>query len=277
MAERGLATGALRVGAGLLQGAADEDAGEVLAVAGAGVVVGGRAGPLGGLGGGVAGGGPPASACSVAAARSGAGPMFTRPTERPCTATPTMAQSMPRLVNFWNPQPGAAGLGTRISVSSSSGPQRRLEQALEEVGRRDLALAGRPARDQGRVQREDHRRQVGRGVAVRERAADRAAVPDLRIADLAGGVGQQRQFAGQQRRRSPRRGGGSARRSRRSRPGPRCRTGRAPGRGRRAPRGWPGAASSAAAASARRPGTSRPRRARPPVPGPPRPIRPAGS
>jgi hypothetical protein len=59
------------------------------------------------------GGVPAASACSTALARSGCGPMFTSATWPPCTATPTMAQSMARLVNFWNDQPAAAGRGMR--------------------------------------------------------------------------------------------------------------------------------------------------------------------
>jgi len=40
---------------------------------------------------------------------------------RPWTATPTIAQSIPRLVNFWNDQAGEAGFAMRISVSSSPG------------------------------------------------------------------------------------------------------------------------------------------------------------
>ena len=36
-------------------------------------------------------------------------------------ATPTMAQSWARRLNFWNDQPAPATFGTRISVSSSSG------------------------------------------------------------------------------------------------------------------------------------------------------------
>ena len=54
------------------------------------------------------------------------------------------------------------------------------------------------ARDQRGVQREQHRGQVRGGVGVRQRAADRAPVPDLRVADLAGRVGEQRQLARQQ-------------------------------------------------------------------------------
>ena len=69
-----------------------------------------------------AGEAPPARAASVAAARSGVPPMLTRATRPSWTAQPTMAQSMARWVNFWNDQdPAEADLGTRISVSSSSG------------------------------------------------------------------------------------------------------------------------------------------------------------
>ncbi len=68
-----------------------------------------------------AGPSPAASARSTPAARTGTEPMFTRATRPPCTATPTIAQSMARLVNFWNDQPRPAGLRIRISVSSSPG------------------------------------------------------------------------------------------------------------------------------------------------------------
>jgi len=47
--------------------------------------------------------------------------MLTSATFDPWTATPTMAQSMARLVNFWNDHPAVPGLGMRISVSSSPG------------------------------------------------------------------------------------------------------------------------------------------------------------
>ena len=109
-----------------------------------------------------------------------------------------MAQSMARLVNFWNDHPAWAGRGMRISVSSSPGSSDGLEQALEELPGGDLAAAGGAARDQRGVEHEDHRRQVARGVGVHQRAADRAAVADLRVADLAGGVGEQRQLAAEQ-------------------------------------------------------------------------------
>ena len=77
------------------------------------------------------------------------------------------------------------------------GFQHGLEQALEEVGGRDLPGAGRPAGHQRGIERQDCGGQVGRGVAVRQRPADRAPVPDLRVADLARGVREQRQGPGQ--------------------------------------------------------------------------------
>ena len=76
--------------------------------------------------------------------------------------------------------------------------QRGLEQAPEERPGRDLPLRRGPARHQGRVQGEGHRGQVGRRVAVCQRAADRAPVPDLRVPHLPGRVRQQRHLAGQQ-------------------------------------------------------------------------------
>src|ERR1700728_2627864 len=65
---------------------------------------------------------PDASADSTADARSGVRPMLIRATDDPWTATPTIAQSILRLVNFWNDHAdGLAGFGTWISVSSSPG------------------------------------------------------------------------------------------------------------------------------------------------------------
>ena len=70
--------------------------------------------------------------------------------------------------------------------------ERGLEESGEEVVDRDLARAPRTLRDQRGPQREEHGRKVGSRIAVRDRSADRAAVAHLRIADLAGGVPQQR-------------------------------------------------------------------------------------
>ena len=59
--------------------------------------------------------------------------------------------------------------------------QRRRHDAREELVRRDRALAapGR-ARDDAGVERDEHGRQVGRRIGVRDVAADRSAVPDRR-------------------------------------------------------------------------------------------------
>ena len=208
-------------------------------------------------------------------ARSGRCPMLTSATRSPCTATPTIAQSMARLVNFWNDQPAAWRLGEADLGQQFTGLQRGLEQAAEELPGPDVAVAGPAAGDQRRVQRQDHRGQVGGGVGVGQRTADRAAVADLRVADLPGGVGEQRQFAGQQAGPGQVVMGGE-------RPdrdvaalvadvGQLAAAGRCPP----GPRARPAAASSAGAANARRPGTSRHRRAGPPGPGPLRPTRPA--
>ena len=71
-------------------------------------------------------------------------------------------------------------------MSSSSGAERSLEKALEEVVRRDRALAVRALDHERGVEREQRGRQVGGRIAVRDRSADRAAVPNLVVADLGG-------------------------------------------------------------------------------------------
>ena len=80
-------------------------------------------------------------------------------------------------------------------------PDRRLEDAAEEVRRRNGADAVRPGDVDLAVEREHDRRQVRGRIAVRERAADRAAMPHLRIADQPGRVRDERVVLLQQRRR----------------------------------------------------------------------------
>src|SRR5215831_1081638 len=123
---------------------------------------------------------PAASARSTPPARAGTEPMFTRATRPPCTATPTIAQSMARLVNFWNDQPRSAGLGIRISVSSSPG-----SSAVSNSPRKKSVMAISRLPDGPRVTRD-------------QRSADGAPVPHLRVTDGPGGPGEQRQFGGQQ-------------------------------------------------------------------------------
>ena len=71
-----------------------------------------------------------------------------------------------------------------------------LERVEEEVAGRDLALAGLAATDDRGVARDERRRPIRGRVGVGDRAADRAPVADLRVAD---------------RRRSRRGGAGIAR------------------------------------------------------------------
>ena len=80
------------------------------------------------------------------------------------------------------------------------------------------ALAGRPAHDDLGAEREHHRGQVAVRVRVRERAADRAAVPHHLVADRRGGLGEHAARAPPRQATSPRRGGASSRRSRASPP-----------------------------------------------------------
>ena len=152
----------------------------------------------------------PASACSTALARSGTWPMFVNPTralpivplpDSTTAATPTVAQSSERCRNLTYDQPAAPVFGTRTSTISSFGVERRLEEAAEALARAEHALAAGTARDDLRVEREDDRGQVRGGVAVGERAADRAAVPDLWVADEPGRVREQRDSAPARARR----------------------------------------------------------------------------
>ena len=80
-------------------------------------------------------------------------------------------------------------------------PDRRLEDAVEEVRRGDRPRAVRPGDVDLAVEREQHRRQVRGRIAVRERAADRAAMAHLRIADQAGRVRDERAVLLHERRR----------------------------------------------------------------------------
>ena len=82
-------------------------------------------------------------------------------------------------------------------MSSSSAASVDVEEALVEVGGGDLARAVRALGDVRRAERERRRRQVGGRVGVGDRAADRAAVAHLRVADVAGGVRQQRHVLGE--------------------------------------------------------------------------------
>lgn len=85
-----------------------------------------------------------------------------------------------------------------MATRTSSRLQGRGHPALEEVLGRDGAGAERPVHDHRRVERDRRARQFGSGVGVRQAAADRASVAVLDVADVAGGLRQQRnQFADQ--------------------------------------------------------------------------------
>ena len=75
---------------------------------------------------------------------------------------------------------GSAGTCTAVRISSSASVGRH--DAGEELAGRDDALAFRTGRDHARVERDEHRRQIGCRIRMRDVAADRAAVPDRRIA-----------------------------------------------------------------------------------------------
>ena len=139
-----------------------------------------------------------------------------------------------------SPSPGLAGssscttsrlepsFGTRISTSISSGASAVWNTPGEEV--ESPAIARSPSGPRATslaVRREDHGRKIRGGIAVCERATDRASMPHLRVADLAGRVGDDRTVLPEQRATRRRPCAVSGRRSRSCRP-PRART-----RGRR--------------------------------------------
>ena len=145
---------------------------------------------------------PPARAASDAVGPQRARAHVHEPDAGRCrcarAATPTMAQSWARRLNFWNDQPAPATFGNADLGEQLGGRQRRLEEPREEVVDRDRALAVRaPSHERG-AQRQEHRGKVGRAVAVSERAADRAAVTDLRVADLRRRVAQDRRLGGKE-------------------------------------------------------------------------------
>ena len=69
--------------------------------------------------------------------------------------------------------------------------QRRRHDALEEIARRDGALAARALGQNLAVERRQHQRPFGRWIGVRQAAAERAAVADRIMGDVAHHVGEQ--------------------------------------------------------------------------------------
>ena len=251
----------------LFEGPADQHLGQVGAVLDAGVEVGLGLGVVGRVLGRVRRRWPRRRARrSTAVARIGVEPMFTRPTpELPLfrtAATPTMAQSWARRLNFWNDQPAPGTFGTRISVSSSSGAS---ADSRNPVKKSVAAISRSPRADRATRVPPSASTTAGRSEAGSAWASEPPIVPavaDRRVADLPGRVGEDRHLRPAAGRSARRRGAGSARRSTRGRRRRGCRRGRRAGRRRRAPTAGPAAASSAAAASGRRPGTWPRRRAR---------------
>ena len=171
---------------------------------------------------------PPASASSVAVARSGVAPMFVSATDARSTEPFALDDGSN---GDGRPVLGAAAhlrvrpaAPSRAWARGSRRASRRRERGLEDAGEElppGSPLAARSARDELRVEREDHRREVGGRIAVRERAADRPAMTNLRVADLAGGVRDDRAVLAEDGRRARRPCAGSAHRwrSRRRPPG----------------------------------------------------------
>ncbi len=91
-------------------------------------------------------------------ARIGVDPMLTSPTPlsplRRQAATPTMAQSWARRLNFWKFHPAPFIFGTRISVSISSAASDGLQETLVEVACGDLAGAVGALGDVRRAERQ---------------------------------------------------------------------------------------------------------------------------
>ena len=92
----------------------------------------------------------------------------------------------PAGVYFIYDQPvDSPSFGTRISVSISPGPTAVSKTPVKKSAAATVRSPSGPAITNSASEREHHRRQVGRRVAVGERAADRAAMPHLRVADHA--------------------------------------------------------------------------------------------
>ena len=116
-----------------------------------------------------------------ASARTGVEPMFTSATpgsSPPTAATPTIAQSWARRLNFSNAQPGAVGLGHPDLGDHLVGCERGLEEALEEVVGGDHALTATGPRTTMRAARGRAPPRAGRRRGRRARASRRACRGD---------------------------------------------------------------------------------------------------
>ena len=86
-------------------------------------------------------------------------------------------------------------ISTSISSGSIAVSKKPMKNSAAAISRRPAG----PWTTSVRIQRQHRRRQVGRRVGVGERAADRAAVADLRVADRPAACGEQWRLGGQQR------------------------------------------------------------------------------
>ena len=143
-----------------------------------------------------AGEAPLATASSTASARSGVPPMFVSATEAAVAeplsrwtsaATPTVAQSCARRWYLMYDQPvESPSFGTLISVSTLPRPDGAVSNTpVKKPAAGHGPLAAGAGDDELGAEGQHHRGQVRGGIAVGERAADRAAVAHLRVADLA--------------------------------------------------------------------------------------------
>ena len=152
-----------------------------------------------------------AAPTSTPSARTGVEPMFTSATpgaSPPTAATPTIAQSCARRLNFWNAQPAPLVLGTRTSVMISSGASAVSRKSWKKSS---AAITRSPPlpRTTMRAAQGEHAPRAGRTRGRRARASRRAC----RGGGPAGRRPRSRPRSGAARARAParrarRRGGG---------------------------------------------------------------------
>ena len=139
-----------------------------------------------------------------------------RRSSRPAPPPRRRWRSATRADGAWRRRPHFTGVNwtpTMISSAARSTVNRPRKKSL----RLHRARALRALDVDVGVEREHHRRVVGGGIGVGQAAAERAAIADLRIADLRRGLGDHRDRPAAATRMRPRRGGPCRRRSR-SRP-----------------------------------------------------------
>ena len=116
-------------------------------------------------------------------------------------ATPTIAQSWARRLNFWNDHPAPGHLRHPHLDQHLVRLQGSLEEPSEEIDRGDLPPAVGPLGDKRASEGQDGGGKIRGRIAMGQRAAERATVAHLGITNLVGGIGQQGNLLFQQRRR----------------------------------------------------------------------------